>query len=41
MPQPPRDLTIASSDIQIIKYCGVTGVFLAFLIFCCQVNMAS
>ena len=37
MPQPPPDLTLASTDIRIIKYCGVTGVVLAILIFICQV----
>jgi hypothetical protein len=39
MPQPPPDLTLASTDIIIIKYCGVTGVILAGLIFCCQVRV--
>lgn len=39
MPQPPPDLTISEADILVIKYCGITGVFLAFLIFCCQVTL--
>jgi hypothetical protein len=36
-PVPPPDLTLASTDILIIKYCGVTGVILALIIFSSQV----
>jgi len=36
---PPPHLTLASTDILIIKYCGVTGVILAIIIFCSQVYL--
>jgi hypothetical protein len=39
MPSPPPDLTLASTDIRIIKCCGVTGVVLAIIIFCSQVYL--
>lgn len=37
MPPPPPDLTLAPTDILIIKQCGVTSVILAGVIFCAQV----
>lgn len=39
MPKPPPDLTLAPTDILIIKQCGVTSVILAGIIFCAQVSI--